>query len=125
MSPIHAPTPLATLAGLIIKSPNDVYKLVASGSRSKVVDKHTLPILLQQVMAQNKRSSKLPAGGKAVPSWRLGLEVVRAPSVSSLAIRLDEGIWATLHKECPCEQSKQACSKVLTALYERSNRRQD
>lgn len=128
MPPIHSPTPLATLAGLIVRCPNDVYKLVADGAKNKVVDRHTLPMLLQQVLLQHKPLHKGDIGGSmpkiVIPSWRLGLEVLRAPAVASNAIRLDEGMWATLHKTCPCDKSKQACSNVLAQLYQRANRQQ-
>ncbi|ORC90660.1 uncharacterized protein TM35_000084580 [Trypanosoma theileri] len=83
-----------------------VQHIIAEGIRSRVLDKKTLPLLLQRLALTG--------------NWRLSMQVVQSDLLDKHHIRREENIWKILEHAAPCEESRQTVRQTLRQLYART-----
>ncbi|KAK7202017.1 hypothetical protein NESM_000270000 [Novymonas esmeraldas] len=85
-------------------------KILADGIRQRVVDKDTLPLIIQKTAVTQGE-------------WCLALRVLQSSHLDTHRIRRDDSIWAIVDKGVPDDvASKSASQQALQAIY-RSRRR--
>lgn len=85
--------------------PARVDKLIADGIRQRVVDKDTLPLIIQKTAVGSGE-------------WCLALRVLQSKHLDTHRIRRDDTIWSILDKGVPDnDASKQAAHKALQRIY--------
>ncbi|KPA81167.1 unspecified product [Leptomonas pyrrhocoris] len=85
--------------------PVRVDKLIADGIRQRVVDKDTLPLIIQKA-----------AVGKG--EWCLALRVLQSKHLDTHRIRRDDTIWSIIDKGLPNnDASKKAAQVALQKIY--------
>jgi hypothetical protein len=96
------------LCAQLLQSKGDpirVEKVIADGIRQRVIDKDTLPLLIQKTAVSSGE-------------WCLALCVLQSKQLDVHRIRRDDTIWAILDKGVPNhEASKQAARKALQCIY--------
>lgn len=82
-----------------------VNKLIADGIRQRLVDKDTLPLIVQKTAVTRGE-------------WCLALQVLQCPHLDTHRVRCDDSIWSIVDKGVPNDAvSKAAAHKALQALY--------
>lgn len=85
--------------------PARVEKLIADGIRQRVLDKDTLPLVVQKTAVSNGE-------------WCLALQILQSKHLDNHRIRRDANMWSIIDKGVPnTEVSKQAAQKALQAIY--------
>ncbi|KPI89525.1 hypothetical protein ABL78_1401 [Leptomonas seymouri] len=85
--------------------PTRVEKLIADGIRQRVVDKDTLPLIIQKTAVSNGE-------------WCLALRILQSKHLDTHRLRRDDTIWSIIDKGVPNnDASKQAAQVALQKIY--------
>lgn len=87
------------------REPARIESLIATGIRQRVIDKDTLPLLVQKTV-------------RGSGEWCLALHVLQSAALSTHRIRIDESIWAVVENAVPeNDVSKEAAREALKRIY--------
>ncbi|KAG5469092.1 hypothetical protein LSCM4_02488 [Leishmania orientalis] len=97
-----------TLCAQLLQEKHDaarVDKLIADGIHQGVVDKDTLPLIIQKTAVTQGE-------------WCLALRVLQSKHLDAHRVRRDDNIWAIVDKGVPdSASSKSAAHRALQAIY--------
>lgn len=87
------------------RDPARVEHLISAGIRQRVIDKDTLPLLVQKTV-------------KGTGAWCLALRVLQSRHLAAHHIRVDESIWSMVESAVPeNDVSKEAARTALKQIY--------
>lgn len=82
-------------------------KLVNDSIRLKVINKDTLPLILQRCALRHG-------------DWQLALQILQCDALNKKDFQLDENIWRIVHRSVPAHpEAKSTASKVLAEIFGR------
>lgn len=97
-----------TLCAQLLQAKHDtarVDKLIAGGIRQCIIDKDTLPLIIQRTAVTQGE-------------WCLALRVLQSQHLDTHRVRRDDSIWAIVDKGVPDNAaSKNSARKALQAIY--------
>ncbi|EAN86720.1 hypothetical protein, conserved [Trypanosoma cruzi] len=76
---------------------------IAEGIRTRVVDKNTLPFIVQRLALSG--------------NWQLAVKVMESECLDRRQIRRDQNAWPILERVAPCGESRDAIRRALVRLY--------